>query len=360
MAGALLVGGDGDDRLAISGAVGQGAWLFGGNGDDDLTAGPGADRVDGGAGADVLRTARRPPGRRSSAAPRPTASTPTTRHVVAADCEQRARRARRARARRRPAPADRPDARAAARARRRPRRRRPSTSRPAPVTLSHGAVPMRVSCTAATALHAARSSSGCSRAARGHEAVAAGARRPVIARRRYRVGAGHSKTLRVHISRRGRVRGARAPQGALLGAHQHRGAGRHDAGAQAQDHDRGRRREMRMMAPEGGRGVRLLALAGVAGLVVYLAQSLAPGAVRRRGDRVRRGGPLPGARGGGRRARRGPRRALAARPARVGRRRGRHARLGGRRRGRRARRRRGRRSRPSPTCSGSPSTRPPT
>jgi diguanylate cyclase with GGDEF domain len=33
---------------------------------------------------------------------------------------------------------------------------------------------------------------------------------------------------------------------------------------------------MRMMAPEGGRAVRLLALAGAAGLVAYLAQSLAP------------------------------------------------------------------------------------
>ena len=33
---------------------------------------------------------------------------------------------------------------------------------------------------------------------------------------------------------------------------------------------------MSWMAPEGGRGARLLALAGVAGLVFYLAQSLAP------------------------------------------------------------------------------------
>ena len=33
---------------------------------------------------------------------------------------------------------------------------------------------------------------------------------------------------------------------------------------------------MRLMAPEGGRAVRLLALAGAAGLVAYLAQSLAP------------------------------------------------------------------------------------
>ena len=33
---------------------------------------------------------------------------------------------------------------------------------------------------------------------------------------------------------------------------------------------------MKVLAPEGGRGVRLLAMAGVAGLVAYLAQSLAP------------------------------------------------------------------------------------
>ena len=110
---------------------------------------------------------------------------------------------------------------------------------------------------------------------------------------------------------------------------------------------------MRLMAPEGGRAVRLLALAGAAGLVAYLAQSLAPALC---GDAVTAfaeavlypalvavGGVLAAIRA---RAR--------ARPARVGRRRRRHARLGGRRRGRRARRRRGRRARPSPTCCGWP------
>jgi hypothetical protein len=75
----------------------------------------------------------------------------------------------------------------------------------APVTLHRGAVPMSVSCSAARActgwivvrLLPRRAS---------RKATAAGARRPVIARRRYQVGAGHSKTLRVHISRRGRTR----------------------------------------------------------------------------------------------------------------------------------------------------------
>ena len=85
---------------------------------------------------------------------------------------------------------------------------------------------------------------------------------------------------------------------------------------------------MRMLAPEGGRAVRLLAT-GRRGRPGRLSRAVAAaGAVRRRGDGVRRGGPVPGPRGGGRRARRSPRRHLAARPARVGRRRGRDARLG--------------------------------
>lgn len=198
--GALLVGGDGNDRLAISGPVGLGAWLFGGAGADELTGGPGADRLDGGAGADILHAV-------DARQDELFCGTETDVYdadgadKVAPDCEQRLVAPSPA-APASPAPAT-PD----------------TGPLPAPlppaqppvgvatgtVALSHGSVPLRVSCAAGA---------GCEgwitvrmlprRAAR--KATTARARRPVIAKRHYRLSGGQTKTLRAHISRRGRQR----------------------------------------------------------------------------------------------------------------------------------------------------------
>lgn len=200
LAGALLSGGDGDDRLEVWGDVGQGAWLFGGNGADDLTAGPGADRVDGGAGSDVLRTRD---GRTDALYCGTDADSVDADDgdTVAADCEQRIPGpAAPAPAGPTPGPLPAPlpvpvPATSPA----------PVDISTAPVQLSHGAVPLRVSCSAATSCRGRIVIRLLPRRA-GHRAVAAGARRPVIARRGYRVRAGHAKSLRVHISRRGRIR----------------------------------------------------------------------------------------------------------------------------------------------------------
>ena len=191
VAGALLMGGDGRDRLEVSGPVGAGAWLFGGNGDDELFAGPGADRLDGETGLDVLH------------------ATDASRDTLA--CEQRIAP---------PAPLPEPDPGTPAPADPlAPPLPAPLPPAPAPVgvgttsaTLSHGAVPLRVSCSAAERCHgwitvrllprgAARTS-----AAGGPLASSARSRRPVISRRRYSVGAGRTKTVKAQISRRGRQR----------------------------------------------------------------------------------------------------------------------------------------------------------
>ena len=201
VAGALLVGGDGRDRLEVSGAVGGGAWLFGGKGDDELFGGLGADRLEGEAGADVLHAtdARRDTVVCGTEADRYDADQADT---IAPDCEQRLVAAPVAPPPGTPAPADPLVTPAPA----------PLPPAPAPVavtggavTMRHGAVGLRVSCTQAA---------GCRgwitvrmlprRAAR--KATASASRRPVIARKRYRVGAGRAKTVTAHISRRGRQR----------------------------------------------------------------------------------------------------------------------------------------------------------
>jgi len=202
VAGAMLVGGAGHDRLAVSGAVGQGVWLFGGDGNDELTSGPGTDRVDGGAGADVLRTRD---GKRDSLFCGADADSVDAddADTLAPDCERRiagpaspAPTGGASPLPELPAPLPVPVPAATA---------APVDVSTAPVTLSHGAVPMQVSC------HAARRCTGRivvrllpRRGSR--TAVAAGAKRPVIARQRYGVAAGSSKSLRVRISRRGRTR----------------------------------------------------------------------------------------------------------------------------------------------------------
>jgi len=71
-------------------------------------------------------------------------------------------------------------------------------------TMSHGSVPLRVSCGSA-----ARCSGWITvrlLPRRSAKATAARARRSVIAKRRCRVAAGRTKTLRAHITRRGRQR----------------------------------------------------------------------------------------------------------------------------------------------------------
>jgi hypothetical protein len=72
------------------------------------------------------------------------------------------------------------------------------------VTLSHGAVPLRVSCGMAASCSGWIAVRLLPR--RTAKATAAKARRPVIAKRRYRLAAGQTKSLRAHISRRGRER----------------------------------------------------------------------------------------------------------------------------------------------------------
>ena len=200
LAGALLAGGDGDDRLALSGPVGEGAWLFGGNGADDLAGGPGADRLDGGTGADALhaRDGRTDALYCGSDADSVDADDADT---VAADCEQRVAGPTApvpAGPAAGPLPAPLPVPVAATTP-------APVDVSTAPVQLSHGAVPIRVSCSAATRCRGRIVIRLLPRRA-GQRAVAAGARRPVIGRRRYRVGAGRTNSLRVHISRRGRIR----------------------------------------------------------------------------------------------------------------------------------------------------------
>ena len=206
LAGALLVGGDGDDRLTVSGTVGQGSWLFGTNGADELIGGPGADRLDGGQGADVLRARD---GRLDDlyCGTEGDAFDVDDVDTVAPDCETRLAPDPAAP----PVPAD-PLAGAGSGPMPLPELTPITAPAPAPVDistapvkLSHRAVPMRVSCTAAADCTGSIVIRMLPRRA-GHTAVAAGARRPVVARQRYRVAAGKSKSLRVHISRRGRTR----------------------------------------------------------------------------------------------------------------------------------------------------------
>ena len=206
LAGALLVGGDGDDRLAVSGVVGQGSWLFGTNGADELVGGPGADRLDGGAGPDVLR-ARDARLDELFCGTEPDAVDADDADTVAPDCETRLAPDPAAP----PVPAD-PLADAGAGPMPLPEITPVTTPAPAPVdistapvTLRKGTVPMRVSCTAATRCRGWITVRLLSRRSAG-TAVAAGTKRPVVGRRRYSVGAGHSTSLRVHISRRGRTR----------------------------------------------------------------------------------------------------------------------------------------------------------
>ena len=197
-AGALLVGGAGNDRLAVFRTHELGAWLFGGDGDDELAA----------------KARRRP--------------------------------ARRRRGRRRPARRRRPPGRARLRHRRRPLRRRrrrhrrgrlraaagvPGARRPGsrPGGPARGSAP-RTAAGRAGARHARRrlghAPSPCRPAARDLRGRRALPRldhrppaptcpygdhgRPLAApgdlRRRYSVGAGRTKTIKAHISRRGRQR----------------------------------------------------------------------------------------------------------------------------------------------------------
>ena len=201
VAGALLMGGDGRDRLEVSGPVGAGAWLFGGNGDDELLGGPGADRLEGEAGVDLLHATD---SRRDTLACGTEADSfdADDTDTVAADCEQRLASTPAEPAPGTPTPADPFVAPLPA----------PLPPAPAPVavaggsvTMHRGAVGLRVACA---------QPAGCRgwitvrllprRPAR--KATAAAARRPVIARKRYRAGAGSTTTVTAHISRRGRQR----------------------------------------------------------------------------------------------------------------------------------------------------------
>lgn len=201
-AGALLMGGDGDDRLEVSGPVGIGAWLFGGNGDDELRAGPGADRLDGGAGADVLRAAD---GREDTlvCGTEVDAYEADDVDTVEADCEQRVvptapvtppagPTATPTDPLAAPAPAPLPPA-------------------PAPVdfaggtiVVSHGAVPLEITCVSQVRCEGWITLRLLPR--RSRKAIAAASRRPVVSHRRYRVRAGTRKTVVAHLSRRGRQR----------------------------------------------------------------------------------------------------------------------------------------------------------
>lgn len=201
VAGALMMGGDGRDRLEISGAVGGGAWIFGGNGDDELFGGAGADRLEGEAGVDVLHAtdARRDTLDCGSDVDRFDADAADT---VAADCEQRLTATPAPPAPGDPAPVDplvtplpAPLPPAAA----------PVSVTGGSVTMRHRTVPLRVSCSAAEACRGWITVRLLPRRA-AHEASVARSRRPVIARKRYRVAAGATKTVKAHISRRGRQR----------------------------------------------------------------------------------------------------------------------------------------------------------
>ena len=200
VAGALLVGGDGHDRLEVSGPVGAGAWLFGGNGDDAIFGGPGADRLEGEAGVDVLHAtdARRDTLGCGTEVDRYDADETDT---VGEDCEQRLIATPAPPAPGTPAPADPLVAPLPA----------PLPPAPAPVavsggsvTMREGAVGLRVSCTEAAGCRGWITVRMLPR--RTGKATAAASRRPVIARKRYRVDAGATKTVRAHISRRGRQR----------------------------------------------------------------------------------------------------------------------------------------------------------
>jgi Ca2+-binding RTX toxin-like protein len=200
VAGALLMGGDGHDRLEVSGPVGAGAWLFGGTGDDEIFGGPGADRLEGEAGADVLHATDV---RRDTV----TCGTESDRYdaddadTVAADCEQRLVAPPAPPAPGTPPPADPLVAPLPA----------PLPPAPAPVaitggtvTMQQGAVGIRVSCAEAAGCRGWITVRMLPR--RSGRATAAAARRPVISRKRYRVRAGGAKTVTAKISRRGRQR----------------------------------------------------------------------------------------------------------------------------------------------------------
>ena len=200
VAGALLVGGDGRDRLEVSGPVGGGAWLFGGNGNDELIGGPGADRLEGEAGADVLHATdlRRDTVGCGTEADRYDADETDT---VAADCEQRLTSAPAPQAPGTPPPADPLVAPLPAPL---PPAQAPVAVTGGAVTMRHGAVGLRVSCAQAAGCRGWITVRLLPRRT-GRKASAA-ARRTVIARKRYRVGAAGAKTVTAHISRRGRQR----------------------------------------------------------------------------------------------------------------------------------------------------------